>query len=151
MARLSINDLNNLSGISKSELDNLYKEFRYTHTKLLNDIHKWVDVFNTSTPKMYKYEAKGYKYDIKIYRTARRLYYEGSIIADETDLFDDFTNQYLSMLSTMNVSETFNIVRSLTALLRKERKNMIDKLPECYELYSEAYSRLNEMEDIYEG
>lgn len=151
MARLSISDLNNLSGVSDEELNNLYNEFRNAHTKLLNDIHKWIDVFNTSIPEMYKHEARSCNDDIKIYRTARRMYYEGSIIIDNTDLLDEFTNQYLSILSTLNNKDTFSNVMSLIYMLRQERKKMIERIPECYDLYSAAYSRLDEMEDTYEG
>ena len=50
MARLSINDLNNLSGVSEKELESLYKEFRRAHTKVFNDIQGWVDTFDVSAP-----------------------------------------------------------------------------------------------------
>lgn len=144
MARLSINDLNNLSGVSDKELESLYKEFRRAHTKVFNDIQGWVDTFDVSAPDLHKKEALGYHEDIVVYNIARKMYYDGTLVLDSADLFDEYARKYHNLLNTLKKSKEISEVMKLTQVLMVKKKEIIDRLSECYGLYSEAYDRLEE-------
>ena len=138
MARLSINDLNNLSNVNNDE-EKLYKQFRRAHTLLYNKMNNWVNNYNK------KLDMVKNKDDYTIYKTLQEYYYEGSMLLDSIDLFDEFTKDYLSLLYYLKKSD--KEIKALLQVLKNIRKPMITKMSECYGMYSEAYSRLNEWED----
>ena len=144
MARLSIGDLNNLSGVSEKELESLYKEFRRAHTKVFNDIQGWVDTFDVSAPDLHKKEGRGLYSDVTVYQTARQMYYEGTLVLDNVDLFSEYTSRYQSLLSTVKKESMIPEIRKLDVVLKVKKKEIIDRLSECYGMYSEAYDRLEE-------
>ena len=144
MARLSVNDLNNLSGISNNELNKLYDIYREAHTKLFNDINNWVVKYETISSKLDEIAGTTYENDCKVYKVARELYWSGGIILDNVDLFDDYTKSYKEFLSCLRCN-TKNITE-LVLLLMSSKKKILDRLSQCYGLYSEAYKRLYEEE-----
>lgn len=142
MARLSVNDLNNLSGVSNDSFDIVYKEYRKAHTKLLNDLVQWCKYFD-------RFKAWVDKNDntYSIYRKGQELYYKGSMVLDSLDLFDKYSNEFISLMQKTN--RNISDVRALSYLLKKERKIVIEKQSECYGIYSEAYKEIKE--EYYEG
>lgn len=138
MARLSINDLNNLSGVSDDKLDELYKCFRSSHARLLNRIIKWSRKYAKEYGQMQSYNT------YKVYKTARRLYYEGTIILDDVDLFLEYTRNYVGLLTILRKSSEVSDVRMVAKILEQKKKDIIDFLPSCYELWNEAFSSIEE-------
>lgn len=150
MARLSIEDMNNLSGVSKEDLDSVYKQFRAAHTKIFNKINKWISLCDKAFEYFNKLDNT-YDNDIVVYKTAKELYYKGSLILDDVDLFEYYTHEYQSILTKLaNKDKNISEIRTLCSILNNNKKGIIDRLSECYGMYSEAYDRLNK-EDTYEG
>lgn len=148
MARLSVSDLNNLSGVSEKDLNTLYEQFRTAHTKVYNDLNKWVNVYDTLTPILTKYEDTSLQNDLIVYKNARDIYYEGSMTLDELDLFEYYTNEYLSILTKCsNVSKLYSNIRVLVAVLMKLKEPIVQKLSNCYGMFSEAYDRICKKEE----
>lgn len=146
MARLSIDDLNNLSGVSKENLDELYGCFRDAHTKMFNNINAWLNLYEKWVSRLETSED-----NVFIYTKARSLYYKGSMVLDEVDLFDEFCNEYHSTLASIKGNnEVISNVATLRSVLRMKKKDVIERLSMLYGLYSEAYELLDE-EEIYEG
>ena len=150
MARLSVNDLNNLSGISNDELDKVYKLFRKAHTKLFNDINNWKNDYTKKYPVLKSIEGTNNYNDSIVYKTARELYYGGSMILDDIELFEEYTADYQCVLEKCTKKDLIQEVRVLLSLLQKEKSVIIKCLSDYYGMYSEAYDRLNEEEDNYE-
>lgn len=144
MARLSVNDLNNLSGISDNELEKLYNTYREAHTKLFNDINNWVVKYEIVSSRLDDIAGTSYTNDYIVYNKARELYYSGTIILDNVDLFDEYTKSYKELLTYMKQDIT-NII-NLVLFLMQSKKKIINRLSECYGMYSEALERLNEEE-----
>ena len=142
MARLSVSDLNNLSGMSNEAFDIVYKEYRKAHTKLLNDLIHWSKYFNG-----FKSWVDNIDDVYLIYKKGQEVYYRGSIILDSLDLFDKYSSEFTSILYKANMSDSE--IRALNHILNKQRKVVIEKLSECYGIYSEAFKEIEE--ENYEG
>lgn len=140
MARLSINDLNNLSGVSDDKLDNLYKCFRSAHTRLLSRIVKWSRKYAKEYSRMKDYD------NYRKYKTARRLYYSGTMILDDVDIFMEYLGNYVSLLSALRKHEDIKNVRMIGRMLEYKKRDIVDFLPSCYEIWNEAYNILYEEE-----
>lgn len=147
MARLSVNDLNNLSGVSDVELDKVKKLFRKAHTKVFNDINGWKRDYANKFPVLKSIEGSNTYHDSIVYKVARELYYSGSLLLDDIDLFEEYTIEYQSVLTKLMKNNDVRDVRILLSLVQKERKVIIKCLSDYYGLYSEAYKRLNEEEE----
>lgn len=142
MARLSVNDLNNLSGMSSEAFDIVYKEYRKAHTKLLNDLIHWSKYFDE-----FKSWVDNINNTYLVYKKGQEVYYKGSIILDSLDLFDKYSSEFTSILYKANMSDSE--IRALNHILKKQRKIVIEKLSECYGIYSEAFNEIEE--ENYEG
>lgn len=150
MARLSITDLNDLSGVSDEDLENLYKQFRTAHTKLFNDINRWISLCDKALDYFGKLDNT-YDNDTIVYKSAKELYYKGSLILDDVDMFDYYTGEYQSVLAKLhNKDDLIRNIRALWSVLSNNKKGVVERLSDCYGMYSEAYDRLNK-EDTYEG
>lgn len=142
MARLSVNDLNNLSGMSSEAFDIVYKEYRKAHTKLLNDLINWGKYFDE-----FKSWVGSINNTYLVYKKGQEVYYKGSIILDSLDLFDKYSNEYISLMQ--KASHDVSEIMVLSHILKKQRKIVIEKLSECYGIYSEAFNEVEE--ENYEG
>jgi len=149
MARLSIEDMNNLSGVSEEDLDKLYKQFRAAHTKIFNDINKWISLCDKALEYLNKLDNT-YDNDIIVHKTAKEMYYKGSLILDDVDLFEYYTHEYQSILTKLNNNKMIGNTMVLLEILKNNKQPVVNRLSECYGMYSEAYDRLNK-EDTYEG
>lgn len=150
MARLSITDMNNLSGVSDEDLNKLYKQFRNAHTKIFNDINKWISLCDKALEYFSKLDNT-YDNDAIVYKTAKELYYKGTLILDDVDLFEYYTQEYQSVLTKLiNKQDIISNIRALFSVLNNNKKGIVERLSDCYGMYSEAYDRLNK-EETYEG
>lgn len=146
MARLSIDDLNNLSGVSSVDLDTLHKTFTKAYTKILNDIHRWVNDYNSRQEYFKRVKVKDLYYYNKQCDVFRSLYYTGSIIFDNIDLFDKTTLEYQSLLDIIGNNKRISEIRVLKNIMYRDKVPMINGVSNCYGLYQEAYKVLNKEE-----
>lgn len=150
MARLSIEDLNNLSGVSSVDLDTLHKAFKKSYTKILNDIRRWVALYNVKCDYSNRALTKGYSGDEEIYRLYRELYYLGVAVFNDIDLFSECTTEYQGLLYKLGKYKGTSELLVFMDVLNKEKKPMVEGMSNCYGIYQEAYERLNK-EEYNEG
>ena len=150
MARLSINDLNNLSGISNNDIDDLQIQFNKSYTKILNDIRRWYFVYKKKIKQLEYKAGRSLLDDEAVSKEARSLYYNGCLIFDTVDLFDEYIKEYYSILDKLSLYKVKGKVRIMQDLMYKEKAPMVNAVSVCYGLYQEAYERLNK-EEYNEG
>ena len=140
MERLSINDLNNLTGVSSEELDTLYTNFRSAHTKLYNDANRWINTYNKLNAK-FKSNNTGAS---EFYHEFKAMYYKGSMLLDTIDMFEKYTSEYQSMLSKLRLNDDISKIRSLCGVFNNMKANIKKYLNECYTIYDALYTEYTE-------
>lgn len=140
MTRLSVLDLNNLSGNSDINMDNLYNQFRKSHTVLFNRATQWINYYDKNIVRILETR---YRNDNKVFAESKNLYYEAMLLLIDIDLFIDLSKEYKSILSKLHKNETdiYNLLDLMVKLKNKilEGKNML------YNIFNEAYRRLEEV------
>lgn len=140
MARLSINDLNTLSGINDDGLNILYNSFRRAHTKVFNKANTWINTYISDKSIYNISDLRDSNTADILYDKMRKSYYEGSVLLDEIDLFDVYVSDYISLLTIIKRSDLVSDVMKLNSIMQTLKKKIIEYLPECYELYSYIYN-----------
>lgn len=140
MERLSINDLNNLTGVSSEELDTLYTNFRSAHTKLYNDANKWINTYNRLNQD-FKSNNTGAS---EFYHEFKAMYYKGSMLLDTIDMFEKYTYGYQSVLTKVRKTEVISDISKLLTLLQNVRSKVRKYICECYTIYDALYNEYTE-------
>ena len=138
MARLSVSDLNNLSGINDSNLEIIFRYFKEAHCKLMNDSIRWINVYNKNKSLM-KYQS--YK-TMKIFR---KLFYEGNLLLDNIRLFMDLTKDYISNLDILRLDK--KPVVAYSELLYSKMKEIIKYVDICYNVWTEISNEIYKEEE----
>lgn len=146
MARLSVSDLNSLSGITDDGLRLLYNSFREAHTRVYNKSNKWIQGYMQKKAISDISDWNDTKTVEKMYYTMREAYYEGSMTLDEIDLFDEYVSDYVSLLSKLRRNDVISEIMQLNSIIQANKKKIIGFLPECYEIWEYGYSKLNSEE-----
>ena len=142
MARLSVNDLNNLSGINDESIDYLLKSFNEAYKLLFSAANRWLTVYNNKLRGVFSIGTKYEKY-----KEAKSLYYAGSNLCIDLDLFFEYTNEYISLMHSLRIDSS-KITKYKAALLRLYG-SIKDKMQGCFLIYDTAYKDINDEEENY--
>lgn len=126
MSRLSIADLNKLSGVSKDELIETYELFRSAHTVLYNKMNKLINKSNIS---IYKYKSLTNMTGIMQYKISHEfkyLYHECILLLDNLTLFAELVENYQSLLHTLKYTDKIGEISKLMSIIHIRRKDLIN-------------------------
>lgn len=144
MARLSIDDLNNLSGVNEESLNQLSTNYYAAHNRLFNRVNSWLNRYNDKLHGVLAIGTNEQKY-----KEARKLYYNASCLNIDINLFQEYTKEYQSLLSVLRRNDILSNVMKYLKALQKLQVDMNKDMDCCFLIYDTAYKDMNREEENY--